>query len=842
MVGRAFLASRKVLEEGRIWIELRPGFRGPARDLDTACFVLDEPGLVEVPGPQDPNPNTSGEEGEAEAAEEASVVYAVHAHDLALHAAACKTGALVGTLSRFSNVQVTKHVFNAENNQIWGRISLDGVAADMLSPSGAAAGGSGEATEPQPLEAGRATEVSGVAEESEGVDRTYWVCTTAVLEQDVGLVMTRADVPLGQPWCFRNTFTKNAGRLPIRAAPSLQAAVVEYLPAFVIVHAASSIIKDGQIWVQLSEQFRPFVNGWVIYRNATDGSVVVEPHRLFEETELCFRNILKKAALPFRDEPSLESAVVARLPLGGCVRGVTRTVTKGGQLWAQCIVPGHDEPLWAVERNARDGTTILQRILPAGAGQRHVYRVVHNGALPVLTLPGFGPESREVGEVNRGDYFYGLERRFNERFETWVAFRHEAHDDLVWVAESIGGVTDSIEVVADVFCPGGEPSEPVWTGGGGADGVEASDGTGPSAPSGLLSSPPSAGPGSALDRGMPFVSPTTELINAGFDEATPHLSAPDVALTREANAAEGEGSGVAHPFADVDDGGGGHPRGAEPSARLGTAATAEAHPGTGLGAGQGQGPGETAADAPSPTDTAAGEADLEDLLNALDAFAEDDARREAERRRRAREKEQAILYEESKHLRTSVPPVLSPSGGRYCGPLTVTLTCEVPTAVIFYTLDGTSPNPTYALTEPLELVLEPGVTHIQAISISPGMEPSQEVDAKFVVTSWPMCILKSVLGFECLAWCIKPGLGKIRRKRTRGYQKISRDDEDGAETDGPAEGGCPHIYPCLLYHQQACFEALQACASRVVAKVPSKSRPGGAYGRVAVGDAYDAEL
>ena len=38
--------------------------------------------------------------------------------------------------------------------------------------------------------------------------------------------------------------------------------------------------------IQLSEQFRPFVNGWVIYRNATDGSVVVEPHRLFEEAEL----------------------------------------------------------------------------------------------------------------------------------------------------------------------------------------------------------------------------------------------------------------------------------------------------------------------------------------------------------------------------------------------------------------------------------------------------------------------------------------------------------------------------------------------------------------------------
>ena len=116
-------------------------------------------------------------------------------------------------------------------------------------------------------------------------------------------------------------------------------------------------------------------------------------------------------------------------------------------------------------------------------------------------------------------------------------------------------------------------------------------------------------------------------------------------------------------------------------------------------------------------------------------FAEDDARREADRRRRAKEKEQAMLYEESKHLRTSVPPVLSPSGGRYCGPLTVSITCEVPTAVVYYTLDGSAPNPTYALTEPLQIVLEPGVTHIQAIAISPGMEQSQAIDAKFEVSS-----------------------------------------------------------------------------------------------------------
>lgn len=67
--------------------------------------------------------------------------------------------------------------------------------------------------------------------------------------------------------------------------------------------------------------------------------------------------------MPFREDPSLASPVVARVALGGCLTGTgKRLVTSQGQLWLQCWLPGMPEPLWAVERNAKNGTAILTAV------------------------------------------------------------------------------------------------------------------------------------------------------------------------------------------------------------------------------------------------------------------------------------------------------------------------------------------------------------------------------------------------------------------------------------------------------------------------------------------------
>lgn len=183
----------------------------------------------------------------------------------------------------------------------------------------------------------------------------------------------------------------------------------------------SVLAGDGLLFVRLSPQFKPFVDGWVAALSASDGSTTLLPFALDHPAarnrvvdhpppsalaamgapatpagaatttsggkesggqghggffppypyddddgpDLCFRSVLKKAALPFREDPSLGSPVVGRLPLGGVLRGGQRLVTKEGQAWAQCWLPiaaggdqGQDQPVWAVERNAKDGPRV----------------------------------------------------------------------------------------------------------------------------------------------------------------------------------------------------------------------------------------------------------------------------------------------------------------------------------------------------------------------------------------------------------------------------------------------------------------------------------------------------
>jgi hypothetical protein len=58
---------------------------------------------------------------------------------------------------------------------------------------------------------------------------------------------------------------------------------------------------------------------------------------------------------------------------------------------------------------------------------------------------------------------------------------------------------------------------------------------------------------------------------------------------------------------------------------------------------------------------------------------------------------------------------------------------QEPRATIYYTTDGTDPNPRFALTAPLQLDVGPGTTHVKAMAWARGCAPSPVVHAKFVV-------------------------------------------------------------------------------------------------------------
>jgi hypothetical protein len=87
-----------------------------------------------------------------------------------------------------------------------------------------------------------------------------WVCLSAVCSTasvggggssspwstaapTVGCVSRVLDVPLGEPWCFRNLFDKNEGRLPVRRTPELDAEVIEFLPPHISVQVITYLLS-----------------------------------------------------------------------------------------------------------------------------------------------------------------------------------------------------------------------------------------------------------------------------------------------------------------------------------------------------------------------------------------------------------------------------------------------------------------------------------------------------------------------------------------------------------------------------------------------------------------------
>jgi hypothetical protein len=365
-----------------------------------------------------------------------------------------------------------------------------------------------------------------------------------------------------------------------------------------------------------------------------------------------YRNALKKAALPFREDPSLKSPILERLPLGSCVPGVRRLVSKQGNLWAHCMIPSRDEPLWAVERNAKDGSPILLRVRPPSDDCEIVYRVVHNGSLPVQSEPSFASPSRELLDFSEGDIFVCNCRRLNSRNEMWVGFKHHRFGQ-VWVPESIGGVANSIEEISDVD-------------------VDSHD------------TPPE------LD--FPAFASTAASAELPSDETDSLDDFGGVAI------ADQDANDILPP------------------------------------------PLEKSHDV-----SAIGEKSIQDLLDALDAFAEEDARREVARQEQQKLRSQAILFADSEHLRATETPIITPAGGRFFGPLTATLEVDERDAQIFYTTDGSAPNPRYSLSEPLEIDIGLGVTHVKAIAVKPGMEPSAVVHVKFVIFGTARQVLKCSL-------------------------------------------------------------------------------------------------
>ena len=176
-----------------------------------------------------------------------------------------------------------------------------------------------------------------------------------------------------------------------------------------------------------------------------------------------------------KEEPVARRRVeaVARAPLGSVLVAESVVLTPSGQVWAHVTSDGdedasdgEDDTLesklskivgdetpkrrrsrrsaerWAICRGARDGEAILKPI--RGEEERRVVYRVREAAVVPRDAPRGAVDGAAL-PLGQGDYFVGTRRRLGPKGEMWVAFEDVGGE--VWVAESVGGVRDSVEVV-----------------------------------------------------------------------------------------------------------------------------------------------------------------------------------------------------------------------------------------------------------------------------------------------------------------------------------------------------------------------------------------------------------
>ena len=78
-------------------------------------------------------------------------------------------------------------------------------------------------------------------------------------------------------------------------------------------------------------------------------------------------------------------------------------------------------------------------------------------------------------------------------------------------------------------------------------------------------------------------------------------------------------------------------------------------------------------------------------------------------------------------------PTFAPAAGTHGAPLTVTITCTTPDALIYYTTDGATPtDQSQPYTAPV--ILEAGQYTMKAIAYKTGMTPSEVASVDYLVT------------------------------------------------------------------------------------------------------------
>lgn len=83
-------------------------------------------------------------------------------------------------------------------------------------------------------------------------------------------------------------------------------------------------------------------------------------------------------------------------------------------------------------------------------------------------------------------------------------------------------------------------------------------------------------------------------------------------------------------------------------------------------------------------------------------------------------------------LEQTATPVADPEAGEVSSGTQITLTCDTPEAVIYYTLDGTDPIASESAVYSTPITITSAVT-LTAIAVAPGYEPSETLSAAYTI-------------------------------------------------------------------------------------------------------------